>query len=77
MPSVSYSSALPTHLVRLFHELFAPYLCTVKLFLDGFVAQQKLTIFQESSKALLTVVFLNGSKNSRGTFSAGKFFKHI
>ena len=68
LPYVPYSCVLPTRLERLLCALSTPYLCTSKLFYNGFLVQQNLIIFQELFKTLLGVFFLNGSKNRRETF---------
>ena len=57
-----------TRHAHLFYALCAPYLCTLKSFKDGFVVHQKVSIFQRLLKALQTVLFLCGSKNSHEPF---------
>ena len=66
-PYMLYSHALCTRLARLFEVLCTPYLYTLKPFQDRLAVQQKLPIFQGLLKALQTVLFLGGSKNSRET----------
>ena len=60
--------ALYTRFARLFQVLCAPDLCDLKSFLDRFVVQLKLPIFQGLLKRLQNVLLLCGLKNRSENF---------
>ena len=62
------SRALSKRLACLIHAPCGPYLCALKPFQDGLLVKETLSIFQGLTKALQTMLFLRGSKNSRETF---------
>ena len=65
---VPYLRTLRGFITRHIYVLCTPYLCTLKSFKDGFAVHQKVSIFQGLLKALQTVLFLCGSKNSHEPF---------